>query len=240
MQLMANGRSPAGAAGSAPVLPDALGRSGARRLLEAAVVAFAERGYHGVSVRDLTATVGIKAASFYAHFPSKEALLAELMIGGHELHQAYVRDAILGSGPEPVDQLRAAMRANVEFQATWPLLTIVANSELHALAPPNAERVLSVRHDSGVLIVAVIERGNATGAFDCRDIWLAMSAMGAMGVRVAWWFRPSAAPAGEESPLTSYPREAATWMHESQDYTATSIADAYAEFALKIVGARDT
>ena len=127
---MPNGRS--------PVLPEALGKPGARPLLDAAVVAFAERGYHGVSVRDLTSAVGIQSASFYAHFPSKEALLAELMIGGHELHQAHVRDAILAVGADPVDQLRAAVRANVEFQATWPLMTIVCNSELHALSDVNS------------------------------------------------------------------------------------------------------
>lgn len=219
-------------------MPDGLGRPGARKLLEAAIVAFAERGYHGVSVRDLTSAVGIKSASFYAHFPSKEALLAELMIGGHELHQAHVRDAILGAGPDPVDQLRLAIRANVEFQATWPLVTIVCNSELHALAPANIERVLALRHDSGVLIVAVIERGNATGAFDCADLWLAMSAIGAMGVRVAWWFRPSGVTAGDDGPLASYPREAARWMLGNGNSAAT-VADAYAEFALKIVGARN-
>jgi AcrR family transcriptional regulator len=208
-------------------------------LLEAALVAFAERGYHGVSVRDLTSSVGIQAGSFYAHFPSKEALLAALMISGHELHQAHVRDALLGAGPDPADQLRAAIRANVEFQATWPLVTIVCNSELHALNAANAERVLAIRHDSGVLIEAVIERGNASGAFDCPDIWLAMSAMGAMGVRVAWWFRPDASPASDDSPLTNYPREVATWVYQGREYTAASIADTYAEFSLRIVGARD-
>ncbi|HZN13600.1 MAG TPA: TetR/AcrR family transcriptional regulator [Acidimicrobiales bacterium] len=235
---MANGRSPAHAAAAPGVLPEALGRPGARPLLEAAVVAFAERGYHGVSVRDLTSTVGIQSASFYAHFPSKEALLAELMIGGHELHQVHVRDAILGAGPDPIDQLRSATRANVEFQAMWPLMTIVCNSELHALAQVNSDRVLALRHDSGVLIVAVIERGNASGAFACADIWLAMSAIGAMGVRVAWWFRPPGAGDGvDDSPLASYPREAATWM-SGAGYTVDTVAATYAEFALKIVGAR--
>src|SRR5438309_8364693 len=154
MPYMPNDRSPARRADEvAEVLP-ALARPGARALLEAAVVAFAERGYHGVSVRDITSAVGIKAASFYAHFQSKEALLAELMIEGHLSHQAAVRDAILDAGADPVDQLRAAVRANVEFQATWPLITIVGNSELHALGPVNRERVLSVRHDSGSLLAA--------------------------------------------------------------------------------------
>jgi AcrR family transcriptional regulator len=217
------------------VLPIGTGRPGPRRLLEAAVVALAERGYHGVSVRDLTAAVGIKAASFYAHFASKEALLAELMVLGHESHQACVRDAILGSGADPVDQLRAAVHANVAFQATYPLLTIVCNTELHALAPATRDRVIALRHNSGVLVAAVVDRGNAAGVFRCNDVWLALSAIAAMGVRVAWWYRPPGL-AGTTSPLARYPEQAATWLPEG-DYTVDAIADAYAEFALQIVGA---
>src|SRR5207253_1956632 len=93
---------------------------GAQRLLEAAVVAFAERGYHGVSVRDLAGAVGVKAASVYSHFASKEALLAELVSHAHRTHFVAVRDAILGAGPDPAEQLRDGVRANVSYHATYP------------------------------------------------------------------------------------------------------------------------
>jgi AcrR family transcriptional regulator len=237
---LANGRSIADEAleelGGSGIPPSDLGRPGARRLLEAAVAAFAERGYHGVSVRDLTGAVGIKAGSFYSHFTSKEQLLAELMVLGHEAHQSHVRDAILGAGADPTDQLRGGVRANVTFHATWPLLTIVCNSELHALAPGNRDRVVNLRHDAGVLVAAVIDRGNAAGVFACDDTWLALSAIAGMGVRVAWWYRQPAA-LDADSPLDTYPGQAATWLPKA-DHSIEAIADAYAEYALKIVGAR--
>jgi AcrR family transcriptional regulator len=195
-------------------------------------VAFSERGYHGVSVRDLTSSVGIKAASFYAHFPSKEQLLLELMLVGHESHHAHVRDALLGAGPDPLAQLREAVRANVEFHATYPLLAIVCNSELHALAPDNRARIMGMRHDAGVLVAAVIDRGNANGAFDCKDPWLALSAIANMGIRVAWWYRPPFLRVED-----SYPSEAATWL-PAGDYSVETIADAYAEYALAVVHAQ--
>ena len=218
-----------------PVLPADIGRPAARALLEAAVVGFAERGYHGVSVRDLTNAVGIKSASFYAHFPSKEAILAELVIGAHAAHQVAIRDAILSAGADPVDQLKAAVYANVSFQATWPLITIVANTELHALSGEHRERAWSIRHDSASLLVAVIERGRDTGAFHVDDVWLALSAISAMGIRAAWWFRPPHLR-GDDSPLTEYPREAATWL-DGDHHSVESLSTAYTEFALKIVGA---
>src|SRR4051794_12096601 len=176
----------------ADVLPDVAGLApGKRRLLEAAVSAIAERGYHGVSVRDLAAATGVQAASFYAHFGSKEDLLFELCHLGHRAHHDHVRDAILGSGPSPVDQLRAAVRANIWFHATYPLLTISGNSELHALNPEHLATISALRHDAGALLTAVVERGNSTGVLTCPEPWLPLSAVAGMGLRVAWWFRPA-------------------------------------------------
>ena len=47
------------------------------KLFVAAVELFATRGYANVGVRDIAEVVGIKSASIYNHFPSKDALLAE-------------------------------------------------------------------------------------------------------------------------------------------------------------------
>lgn len=231
---MANDRSPAlDHLGPEVLPPNGATRPQARRLLETAVVAFAERGYHGVSVRDITAAVGIKAGSFYSHFPSKEQLLFELMLLGHESHQAYVRDALLSANPDPAHQLREAIRANVFFQGTYPLLTVVANTELHALSGANRARVLNIRHESGVLVAAVIERGNDIGVFECERPWLALSAIAAMGVRLAWWFRQDLS--SDATQLGTYPAEAITWLPDGS-LTLDEISAEYAEYALKIVG----
>lgn len=50
-----------------------------RRAIIAAVAgrAFAERGYHAVSMDDIAAEVGITAAALYRHFPNKYALFVE-------------------------------------------------------------------------------------------------------------------------------------------------------------------
>jgi AcrR family transcriptional regulator len=217
------------------VLPERSGRPTETRLMQAAVVAFAERGYHGVSVRDLTGEVGIQASSFYSHFRSKDRLLFEIMALGYREHQAHVRNALLAAGANAHDQLTEAMRANVTFQGTYPLLTIVCNTELHALRDENRDRILGLRHDTGALIEAVIERGNALGDFSCAHPWLAVMAVGAMGQRVAWWYRPPAST-GDASPLSNYPSEAAKWL--SKDYDLDTIANEYAEYALSIVGYR--
>ena len=217
------------------LLPPGVVRPGAMRLLEAAIVGFAERGYHGVSVRDLAADVGIKAASFYSHFTSKEALLHSLVATAHRAHFQALQAALLDAGTEPRDQLREVMRANVVFQARYPLLTIVANSELHALSDDHRGEVVRLRHDSGLLFASIIERGNRLGAFACEHVWVAMSAIASMGIRVAWWFRDQSTR--DDGPLGAYADEAMAWLPEA-DHNIDAIADAYAEYALLIVHAR--
>jgi AcrR family transcriptional regulator len=223
-----NDRSPA-----LGVLPPSDTQTAAsRRLLEAAVVAFAERGYHGVSIRDLTSDLGMTVGSVYSHFPSKEALLFELIRFGHEAHQTAVRDGVLGAGADPAKQLYDGVYANVAFQATYPMVTIVANNEMHALTPEHQVQIATLRRDTGTLLIAAMERGHREGVFDCPDPWLAMSAIGAMGIRVASWFRPQWL--ADMEPTNRYPGEVATWLPE-EAYTVESIADTYAKFALKLL-----
>jgi AcrR family transcriptional regulator len=49
------------------------------RILETALLAFAERGYHGVNVDDIAQATGISKGGFYFHFPSKQDLFLTLL-----------------------------------------------------------------------------------------------------------------------------------------------------------------
>jgi AcrR family transcriptional regulator len=54
------------------------GPSTRERLLDAALQLFARHGYAATSVRMIAAEVGIRDSAIYAHFPSKQAIYAEL------------------------------------------------------------------------------------------------------------------------------------------------------------------
>lgn len=49
------------------------------KILEAAARLFKQRGYDGVGIDEIMATAGMTAGGFYAHFPSKRALFAEVV-----------------------------------------------------------------------------------------------------------------------------------------------------------------
>ena len=195
-------------------LPEGVGHAGTRgRILLAGLKLFAEFGFHGTSIRDLATEAGINSATLYAHYPSKEQVLAELVHIGHEgLHQR-LQQALIEAGDGPTEHLAALVRAQVLAHADYPLLALVANAELHALTPEAAAPALMLREQSRALLLQVLQVGVGRGEFVVPDIGLASIAIGSLGVRVANWFGPD------------------------QPYTRDQVADAFVEFALRVVGA---
>ncbi len=182
-----------------------------RRIYEEALKRFAERGYHGTSIRDLADACGIKPSSVYAHVSSKEQILHDLILLGHEEHRDRLRDAVLDAGSDPADQLRAVVGAHVRMHAELPMLATVANNELHALAPQDAKEITEIRDAAVQMIVDVIERGVRLGRFNCDDTFLATAILGAAGIRVA------------------------VWLPASGDYDVEQVVSSYADYAVKLV-----
>jgi AcrR family transcriptional regulator len=170
-----------------PSLPHA--ESGMRhQLMLAALRLFATHGFYGTSMRDLAEAVGIKPASLYNHVASKEQLLADLVLLGHQVHAEALRSALDGAGEDPASQLDAFVRAHVEVHASWSMLSVVANAELYAIPVELAEPIMTVRQASTQLLVDTLQTGARDGLFDLPDLLLVTAAIGAMGMRVATWF----------------------------------------------------
>jgi TetR/AcrR family transcriptional regulator, cholesterol catabolism regulator len=74
---------------------------------------FAERGYHGTSMRDLAAELGLLGSSLYSHISSKEDLLVEVVEKGAVLFQGSA-DAALATSGTAADRLRALVAGHVD------------------------------------------------------------------------------------------------------------------------------
>jgi AcrR family transcriptional regulator len=199
-----------------PALPPRPAAGGTRgRILLAGLRLFAEHGYHGTSIRDIAAEAAVQSASLYAHFPSKEAILTELVLAGHEEHHARLVTALLHSGTDPRDRLAALVRAHVRAHTDYPMLAVVASNEMHALSPAAAAPAVAVRSRSEALLTEVLAIGQQQGVFDLVHPEATAAAIGSMGLRVASWYP---APQVGLSP--------------------SQLADAYAALALRMTGAR--
>ena len=98
-----------------PVAPSKGDRT-RRRVLDEAARQFAGGGIAATSMGDVASAVGMKAGSLYFHFPSKDALVREVLREGIEQALAHVGNAIdlqRGLGASPGAILRAAIEAHV-------------------------------------------------------------------------------------------------------------------------------
>ena len=200
---------------TAPDLPTGATRPGAAgRLLDAALALFARDGFAGTSIRDIAAEAGLTSAALYAHFASKEHVLAELVRAGHDEHHTQLRRALLDGGT-PTEQLRRVVAAHVRFHAEHPVLATVCNNELHALPLALVAPALALRTQSERLLQDIVERGVALGEFDPPHVWMTVAAIGGMGIRVAAWYSDDAG------------------------FAVDDVADTYAELAIRMVRGDD-
>jgi AcrR family transcriptional regulator len=160
------------------------------RVYEAAIALFGARSYDAVSVRDLANALGMAPGGIYAHVPSKQHLLFELVRLGHEEHRDRLKEALLSAGASPVDQIRALATAHVKVHLEYPALARVTNREVRALSEEHLAMVLRIRSESEHMLLDVIERGTRMEVFDPFHPRLAVLAIAAMGGRAAEWWSP--------------------------------------------------
>ncbi|MFD6673720.1 TetR/AcrR family transcriptional regulator [Rhodococcus zopfii] len=77
------------------------------RIATAAAIAFSERGYHGVSVEDIAAEVGITKSALYRHFPGKYALFLNSALILLDALEAALEQSSGAHPGNPHEQLRA-------------------------------------------------------------------------------------------------------------------------------------
>jgi AcrR family transcriptional regulator len=169
-----------------------------RKLYEAALTLFGERGFHAVSMRDVAQVLGQQPSAIYFHVASKEELLFDLAVIGHLMHRDALRDAVLDAGADPAEQLRAVCGAHVRVHLDYPSMARLTNRELRALTPEHLQHVLAIRTQSEQIIVDVLERGVRMGEFHTDDPFLTGKVIGAMGIRLPEWWTPDAPRSRDE------------------------------------------
>jgi len=182
------------------------------RLLAAAVAAFAVRGFHGTTTRDIAAAAGMSPAALYVHHRSKEELLHQISRSGHEATLALVEEAVASSA-HPVEQLARLVEDFVRHHAVSHTSARIVNYELAALSEPHLAEITELRHRIDAVMRELVERGVAAGAFTTPDPVMTASALLSMGIDVARWYR------------------------DEGSWSPDDVAAHYRELALRMVGA---
>ncbi|MDQ3464490.1 MAG: TetR/AcrR family transcriptional regulator [Actinomycetota bacterium] len=137
--------------------------TGSRReaILDEAAKLFAERGFHGVGVDDIGASVGISGPGIYRHFPSKDSMLAEMLVRISERLLAE-GTARVGLAPNPRAALEALIGWHIEFALANPALIVVQDRDLAHVAEPDRRRVRRLQRRYVEVWVEVLRRVDPT------------------------------------------------------------------------------
>ncbi|HEY9566207.1 MAG TPA: TetR/AcrR family transcriptional regulator [Nocardioides sp.] len=114
------------------------------QIVATAATLFAERGFHGVSVGEIGAAVGISGPGLYKHFPAKDAILAEMLVS--------ISEELLREGKERVagaDGPRGALASLIDWHISFALankaLIIVQDRDWSSLPDEARERVRTLQ-----------------------------------------------------------------------------------------------
>lgn len=108
------------------------------QLLAAAERLFAEHGFLAVRLEDIGAAAGVSGPAIYRHFPNKESLLVELLVGISARLLEGAR-AVTANGTGPAATLDGLIDFHLDFALSEPDLIRIQDRDLAHL-PAAAER----------------------------------------------------------------------------------------------------
>ena len=165
------------------------------KLLTAAERLIAERGYLAVRLEDIGAAAGVSGPAIYRHFPNKEALLVELLVG--------VSTRLLSGAQTVVSQASDVDMAfdglvdfHLDFALGEPNLIRIQDRDLAYLPEPAKRQVREAQRKYVEVWVDLLQRRDAVDEADARVMAHAafgllnstpysLKALGARGTRVA-------------------------------------------------------
>jgi AcrR family transcriptional regulator len=166
------------------------GRRSARRaeIVAAAARTFAREGYSAVGMRDLADAVGIRGASLYHHFASKEEILYAVCLTVTEEPNALNLPLLDASGT-PSHRLAALVRAHLEHLHRRRVEHLVGLHELAGLTPEHRAVIDDHRRYYQRRVRDCVVAGVTAGEFAVPDARLAAFAICDMLNGFSHWFQ---------------------------------------------------
>lgn len=159
------------------------------RLLAAATEAFAERGFHGTTTRDISARAGMSPAAMYAHHRSKEELLYAISLHGHQRVLSAIQEAS-AQGVTPTERLSRVAYAFGAWHAEGHVRARVVNYELGSLSPEHRAEVTALRRGIDTVFRSIVAAGIAAGEFDAPDASMTAVSLISLGIDISRWYNP--------------------------------------------------
>ena len=152
----------------------------ADEIIDAAARVFAERGYHGTTTQAIADVLGMRQASLYYYFPSKEAALEEVCARGTD---GFVEGAerVMQMDVPPLEKLKLLIASHLAPIETMPDYVRVFINERRYLPDASRKRVgrksRRIERFFEQVIQAGIDDGSIRAGTDARLAMLAVLGM---------------------------------------------------------------
>jgi AcrR family transcriptional regulator len=159
-------------------------------ILAAAARLISRRGYHAVSITDISQAVGLSKATIYHHFSSKEQILATIIEGTLRRLNQHIRTR-LHDCLTPEDALIAFVTSQAEFfEANIAEFAVTIARTEGIEAPEQQETINQLRIEYESMLEAVITDGIVSGCFRPFEADVIERAVLALVYWLGRWYRP--------------------------------------------------
>ncbi|MBU3749424.1 MAG: TetR/AcrR family transcriptional regulator, partial [Mycobacterium sp.] len=148
------------------------------RILQEASRLFNERGYHGASTREIAGAVGVRQQSLSHHFPTKRAILEELLAETLDEPLRVVQSMRAADG-SPAARLYAYIRFDVAHLQQSPYV-LQGLFGTYLLKDPDLVKWYDGASDLYDAVAAIVAEGVAAGEFRDIEPDFAAAAVGAL------------------------------------------------------------
>lgn len=178
-------------------------------ILDAAAKVFAERGYYGASTQDIADVLGIRQASLYYYFPSKEIALELVCLKGVEGFFEAASE-VAAKKISAADKVRGLVAAHLAPLLDRPDFVKTFLNERQYLPPLSRKKVGKLSRAYEKVIEKVIADGIANGEF-----------------------RKGLDPRLMSLALLGMCKSVAAWLGKNDPYSVEHIAEEYARILLQ-------
>lgn len=136
-------------------------------IIETSTRLFAERGFAGVSIRDITNTLRLTPGAIYHHFANKQELYDVIVVAAFErVMEQFVIPAGLRGPPE--ERLRSVVLRLAAFISSAPVEMQMVDRVIFEAVAPLTERVTAIvdrTHEALAAIIHEIDPASPAAAF---------------------------------------------------------------------------
>jgi AcrR family transcriptional regulator len=167
-----------------------------QHILHHAANVFADNGFEGASIRDLSRASGLSLSSLYYYFESKQKLL--YLIQKHAF-TSIVEELLqkLGGVSEPQERLQILVRNHLGYFLSHPAEMKVLAHEAEELEPPYSQEVAAIKRRYFAIAREIFEELRRAGGLRHVNTRVAVLSLFGMMNWVYTWHNPRVDPNAE-------------------------------------------